>query len=187
MVCKCPGTLKYDQEFGGIRLRNVFRWIRNTQLGSGEIRTGNQDSALRKLARLRERVQKAHFDGLIEMEFPGASVVIKTICYVGVLLNLTQGQSGSDGVDSSGGDEKRVAGRGVEPLKQVLDLAREGGFAQSWGGNGFAKASGDLGAGLSAKDMPHLSFAAGVVMRAGVGVAGMDLHGEFFRGEEKFD
>ena len=104
-----------------------------------------------------------------------------------MLLNLAQGESGADGVDRSGGDEKRVAGGGVEPLEQVFDLAGERGFAQLAGGDGFAEARGDLCAGLGGEDVPHLRFPERIVMLTGVVIVRMDLHGQLFGGEEEFD
>jgi len=104
-----------------------------------------------------------------------------------MLLNLTQSESGADSVDGSGGDEKGVAGSRVEPLEETFNLAGKRGFAQFLRSDRFAKAGSDLRAGLSLEHVPHFGFPAGMVMLPGVLVAGMDLDGEFFCGEEELD
>src|SRR5580658_6334319 len=104
-----------------------------------------------------------------------------------MLLNLAKGEPGADRVDRSGGNIEDVSRRCVEPLQQMFDLAGEGRFAQTLRRNGFAKASRDLRPSFRGKDVPHLGFSLGTVVKPGVGVVRMDLYRELFRGEEKLD
>ena len=66
----------------------MFRRTRNTQLGSREIWTRNQNLAFRVPASL-VGTEVADLDGAVEMQFPRPSVIIETVSDVGVLLDLT--------------------------------------------------------------------------------------------------
>ena len=76
----------------------------------------------------------AHCGRLIQVQFAGPSVIVKTISEVGILLNFAQNQSGSHRVNRSRGNKKRISRRRVEPLQKLFNLARERCLLQSLDG-----------------------------------------------------
>ena len=123
---------------------------------------------------------------LVQMKLAPTAVVVQTVRYVGLLLHFAKRNTGPDGVHGSRRNEERVAGPGFHPVQQLHDLAADGRSAQALPGDFLAKSHGNPGSRCSAQDMPHLRLAAGVLMNPGELVAGMNLHGEIFLGEDEF-
>jgi len=120
------------------------------------------------------------------MQFPAAAVVVQAIGDVGALLDLTDRQSGTDGMDGAGWDEEGVSWSGGVPFQQMFDLTVEGGCAGFLFGDGFPESSGNFRAGFRRQHVPHLGLARGIVVEPSVLVIGMNLYGEIFAGEEEF-
>src|SRR5258708_31586044 len=112
------------------------------------------------------------------MQLPRASIVVETVRYIGVLLDLTQRQTCADGVERACGNEEGIARPGLEPLEKSLDFARDRRGAHLFRRQGLAESGGDPGARLGREDVPHLGFPRRTVMPARIGVAGVNLHGE---------
>jgi hypothetical protein len=125
-------------------------------------------------------------EGLFEVEFAGAAVVVEAVGGIGELLDFAEGDTGADGVDGTGRDKDSIAGVDGDPVEEVLDGAGEGGSADEVAGDGFAEAEGDDGAGFGTQDVPHFGFSVIETAGAGLEVVGMDLNGEAFAGEEEF-
>lgn len=124
-------------------------------------------------------------EGLVEVEFAGAAVVVEAVGGIGELLDLAKDDPGAEGVDRAGGDKDGVAGVNGDPVEEVFDGAGEGGGTDEVAGDGFAETEGDDGAGFSAQDLPHFRLAVIEAAGAGLEVVGMDLNGEAFAGEEE--
>jgi len=124
---------------------------------------------------------------MIEMQLAATAVIEQSICNIGMLLDLAQRNSRADRVHRSSRNKECVAGRGIVPLEQVFDLTGFRRRPELFGSDWVAKPGGDLRPGFCREDVPHLGFAAAVVMLARVGVVGMHLNRKILRGEEKFD
>ena len=75
------------------------------------------------------------------MKLARASVIVKPISDVGVLLDFAQGKAAADSVDRAGRDEKRIAGLNLDPVQQPLNLAADRRIAQALVADRFAKAN----------------------------------------------
>ena len=124
-------------------------------------------------------------EGLFEVEFAGAAVVVEAVGGIGKLLDLAKDDPGAEGVDGAGGDEDGVAGLDGDPVEEVFNGAREGGGTDEVAGDGLAETEGDDGAGFGTQDVPHFGFAFIEAAGAGLEVVGMDLDGEAIAGEEE--
>ncbi len=64
-----------------------------------------------------------NLDGLVQVQFARAAVIVQPIRDIGMLLDFAQSKSTADGVNRAGGNEESIAGLHLDPIEQLLDLA----------------------------------------------------------------
>ena len=120
------------------------------------------------------------------MQFSRATVIIKTISDIGILLDFADCDAGTNGVYCACRYEDNVPRFYWYPIQQALDLARDGGISQTIRRNLAFKAERDCCIWLGIDHKPSLRFAETVVVMLGVVVGGVDLHRQTAGGEKEF-
>jgi len=122
------------------------------------------------------------------MQLACAAIVIETVCDIGILLYLCQGDACANGMYRSSGDVPGFARDGGHPAKFVHYAAVLAGAAKLFRGEIGFQAHSQFGIGLGFENVPHLGFASAAGLQfGGLGVIGVDLDGEVFRREEELD
>ena len=148
---------------------------------SAEVRRGNAGGPARHVQRLRD-VQGAGLSVGTE-----AAVVAHAVGHVAALLHLRHYDAAADGVNGARGDEHRVARLDVHAAQNLGQRVVRDAARKLVPGNIARKAAVEKGVRLGGEDVPHLRFAVLPLVRAGVGVIGMDLNGEIFRRIDELD
>ena len=109
-----------------------------------------------------------------------------TVGGIGVLLDLVDEESRSDGVKSPGGDEDRVAGLRAHGVDLLFDRSVDQGVFESRSCGTIFKTDVELGSGIAVGDIPHFGF--GVASEIGGNfLRRVNLDGEIIAGVEDFD
>ena len=126
-------------------------------------------------------------NGLVDVEFAGAAVIVHAVGEVAVLLGFKQYGAGPDGMDGAGIHEDHVAFVNRQDVEALFESAIVNAIPDLIHGDAGLETCGDLRPGFGRQRVPALGLSAGLAIFLCQTVVGVNLDAELFAGKDDLD